>query len=187
MDKIYLASSNKDKVREAEAILEIPVEAADIELEEVQSMDLEYVVRRKAEEAYKILQKPVIVDDVGVKIEAWNGFPGPLIKFLLQTLGNKKLLEVLRNESNRNIIAQGAVGYHDGKTVHTFIGEVAGTISEEERGTDGWGFDFFFIPEGESKTFAELGFERKNQISHRRAGFEKLRRYLDGQMSSREV
>jgi XTP/dITP diphosphohydrolase len=179
MKKLFIATQNKDKLREAEAILKIPIEAVDINIDEPQSLDLEYVVKKKVEEAYRILKKPVIVDDVSFEIEAWNGFPGPLIKFLLSTVGNKKLLELLKNEKNRNVTALGAVGYHDGKKAYTFIGEVRGQLAASERGKDGWGFDFFFIPEGETKTFAELGFEKKNKLSHRRAGLEKLKEFLD--------
>lgn len=73
--KLLFATGNKDKVEEARAILEVPIEIANIEIEEVQppvighrttSEDLEYVAKRKVEEAYKQLGKPVFVDDVGV-------------------------------------------------------------------------------------------------------------------------
>lgn len=181
MKKILLASGNPDKVREAQAILGIPIEIAPMELEEIQSMDLALVVRKKAEEAYKILQKPVIVDDVSVEFGALNGFPATFIKFFLESLGNRKILSLLKNETNKKMIARAAVGYHDGKKVHVFIGEVEGTFSPEERGEDGWGFDFFFIPKGQTQTFAQMGFEKKNELSHRRVAFELLKQYLDSQ------
>lgn len=178
MDKIYLASGNAEKVKEAHAILGVPIEIADIELDEVQSMNLEYVVRKKAEEAHRQIKKPVIVDDVGLYIDAWNGFPGPFIKFLLKSIGNNKFLEILKNEKNRGASVQGSIAYHDGKKVYTFVETVRAQISDELRGDDGWGFDFFIIPNGKNQTFAEMGAYKKNQISHRAGALAKLKLHL---------
>ncbi len=179
MSKLLFATSSKNKVREASDILGIPLEIAELELPEIQSMDLETVVRKKVEAAFEILKKPVMVDDVGFKIDAWNGFPGPFIKYLLHSLGNKKLLQVLKDEKNKKIVAQCAIGYHDGQKVHVIIGEIKGKFTNEERGKDGWGFDFFVIPEGQTKTMAELGFEEKNKVSHRHAALAKFKEFLD--------
>lgn len=181
MKKLLLATGNKGKLEEVQGILKMPLEIAEIDLEEVQSMDLEYVARKKVLEAFKILKRPVIVDDVGVSIEVWNGFPGPFVKYLSLHVGNKKLLELLKNEKNRNVIVRSAVAYHDGQNVHTFIGEVKGTLSKEERGTEGWGFDPIIIPNGYTKTYAEMGLEGKNKLSHRRRAFDKLKKFLDSQ------
>ncbi len=181
MKKLLLATGNKGKLEEVQEILKIPLEIADIELEEIQSMDLEYVVRKKAEEAFRIIKKPVVVDDVGVFFEAWKGFPGPLIKFMFLHLGNKKIIELLKGEDNRKVSVQSAVAYHDGKKIHTFIGEVICSIAFKERGTEGWGLDPILIPKGKKETFAEMGLKRKNEISHRRRAFDKLKKFLDSQ------
>ena len=132
-------------------------------------------------EAFNILKKPVIVDDVGVFIEAWNKFPGPFVKYIHNLLGNKKILELLKNEKNRNVIVQSVVAYHDGKKIHTFIGTVKGILSLKEKGDKGWGFDPIIIPFGENKTFAQMGPKKKNQISHRAKALEKFKNFLDSQ------
>ena len=181
MKKLFFATSNIGKVLEFEDILKIPLEIAKLEIDEVQSMDLEYVAKKKTEEAFKILKKPVITDDVGVFIEVWNGFPGPFAKFILESLGNVRILKLLKNEKNRNVIVRSAISYHNGKKVRVFVGEVKGTLAFKERGTDGWGFDPIIIPNGETKTYAELGQIRKNQISHRKKAIDKLKEYLDSQ------
>lgn len=181
MKKIYIATTNKGKIREISDILKIPLEFAKLELDEVQNMDLEYVARKKVEEAFKILKKPVIVDDVGVYIEAWNGFPGPFAKFILDHLGNERVLEILASEKNRNLVVKSAIGYHDGKAVHVFIGEVNGTLAFEEKGTEGYGFDPIIIPEGQDLTYAQMGRARKNELSHRRKALDKLKTFLDSQ------
>lgn len=182
-EQLLLATGNKGKIMEAQAILETPLEIASIDIDEVQSMDLEYVARKKTEEAYRILKRPVITDDVGVFIEAWKGFPGPFAKFILDHLGNVMVLKLLENEKNRNVIVRSAVGYHDGREVHVFIGEVEATLAFEERGTDGWGFDPIIIPNGETQTYAEMGLAKKSQMSHRRKALDKLKQFLDSQKS----
>ena len=181
MNTLFLVSGNPEKVKEAQAILQIPIELADIDLDEVQTLDLEEVARKKVEEAYQIVKKPVFVEDVSLKIDALGGFPGPLVKFFLKALGNEKLLKILKEEKDRGITVQSATGYHDGRDVHVFLGEFRGTISKELRGNDGWGFDFFIIPDGYDKTLAELGFEEKNKISHRKRSLDKFRQFLDSQ------
>lgn len=185
MKKLLVATGNEGKVIELSEMLDIPLEFANVEIDEVQSMDLEYVARRKVEEAFRLLKKPVIVDDVGVYIEAWNGFPGPFAKYVLLQLGNKNILKLLDNEKNRKVIVKSAVGYHDGKKVHVFVGEINGKIASEERGTEGWGFDPIIIPQGEKETYAEMGTKKKNTLSHRRKAFEKLKAFLDSKRKSK--
>lgn len=181
MKKIFVATGNKGKVGEISDILKIPLGISDIEIDEVQSMDLEYVAKQKVKEAFKILKKPVIVDDVGVFIDVWNKFPGPFVKYMHNLLGNKKILELLKHEKNRKVIVQSVIAYHDGKKIHTFTGTVNGTLSLKEKGTKGWGFDPIVIPLGESQTFAQMGTKRKNQISHRARALEKFKKFLDSQ------
>ena len=181
MQKIFVATGNKGKVDEISAILKIPLKIADIEIDEVQSMDLEYVARKKVQEAFNILKKPVIVDDVGVFIDVWNKFPGPFVKYMYNLLGNKKILELLRNEKNRKVIVQSVIAYHDGKKIHTFVGTVNGTLSLKEKGTQGWGFDPIIIPDGEKETFAQMGPKKKNLISHRAKALQKFKKFIDTQ------
>ncbi len=187
MKKLLFATGNKEKVEELQTILEIPLEFAEVDIEEVQSMDLEYVARRKAEEAFRILGKPVIVDDVGVFIEAWGGFPGPFVKFLFLHLGNKRLLDLLKDERNRNVRVQSVIGYYDGEKVRTFLGEVRGTFALEERGTEGWGFDPIIIPAGQIQTYAEMGLAGKNKLSHRKAALDKFSEFLNSQKAKKPL
>lgn len=181
MNTIYFATGNKGKILEAQAILDIPLEIASLDLDEVQSMDIEYVARKKAEAAFAILGKPVIIDDVGVYIEAWDGLPGPFAKYFLDAWGNKKILELLKDESNRNVIVKSALGYHDGKNVHVFVGEVKGKLALEERGTEGFGFDPIVIPDGYTQTYAEMGLKGKNELSHRKKALDLFKNFLDSQ------
>ncbi len=136
MNKLHFVTSNKNKARDAQEILGFPLEIVQLELLEIQSMDLEVIVMHKADEAFKILKKPLIVDDVGLFIDAWNGFPGPFVKFIGKNSYNQ-LLRMLSSEINRKAYAKVAIGYHDGEKIHTFFGQMDGEIAFEERGESG--------------------------------------------------
>ncbi|CAN5156508.1 XTP/dITP diphosphatase [soil metagenome] len=184
--ELYFVTSNKGKVREAEAILGLPIKIANIELPEIQSLDLHVIVKAKVKAAYEQVKKPVFVDDVGLFVGTWNGFPGPFIKFMRmsESYDNNLLLRMMKGESSRDVVVKDVIGYYDGRTLETFEGEVTGRLTTEERGDDGWGFDPIFEPEGRGLTFAELGENEKNKISHRRRALEKFKEYLQRQKLS---
>jgi XTP/dITP diphosphohydrolase len=181
MNIISVATTNPGKKKEISDILKSDLEFIELGLDEVQSMDIAYVSKKKSEEAFSLLKKPVITDDVGVFIEAWNGFPGPFAKYILETLGNKNILKLLENEKNRNVVVKSAVSYHDGKIVHTFIGVVEGKLAFTEKGDYGWGFDPIIIPKGEKRTFGQMKPQEKNSISHRRKALDMFKQFLDSQ------
>lgn len=175
---IILVTGNKFKAEETRRILNIPLDVADIDLEEIQEIELEKVALHKLSKAYEILKTPVIIDDISFEIHAWNKFPGPLIKWILKAGGPELLIKMLGNEKNRKATARLAIGYHNGVEPHLFIGEVNGSISKKPKGKNGFGWDMVFIPDGMSKTFAEMEPAEKDNISHRGLALEKLSDFL---------
>ncbi len=182
MKKLYFATSNKDKVDEAQKILGMPIEIADIEIDEIQSLDLKKVVEAKVREAYKRLKKPVFVDDVSFEIKAWNGFPGPFIKYLAHAGNNRHelLLRMLSAEKDRTVRVVAGIGYHDGQNIHVIEGSFTGKIVPR-RGNSGWGFDPYVVPYGYSKTLGEMGESMKNKISHRAKALKNFKKMLNSQ------
>jgi non-canonical purine NTP pyrophosphatase (RdgB/HAM1 family) len=178
MQPLYFVTGNDQKVKEAQMILGFPIEIYKHELIEIQSLDVEKIVRSKAQEAYNIIKKPLFVDDVGLYIEAWNNFPGPLIKHILSAGGTSLLIKMMQGESNRSVLSRGAIAYHDGKEIQVFIGETRGCIASEEKGERVVGWEPIFVPEGYNQTYAEMPLELKNSISHRKKALEKFREYL---------
>lgn len=179
LKKIIFATRNRGKVREAQKILKLPLEQSDIELDEIQELDLKKVALHKLIQAFDNVKKPVIIDDISVSIDAWNGFPGPLIKWILEVgNGPKILLQMLGVETNRKATASLAVGFHDGIKPRIFIGKISGKIIKEARGENGFGWDPVFIPDGKTQTFAQMGMNEKNKISHRRKALDKLNDFL---------
>ena len=146
--EIVFATGNKGKAREAQDILGIPLKILDIELDEIQELDLEKVAFHKLNQAFEITKKPVIIDDISIEIDAWNKFPGPLIKWLLKSGdGPSLLLKLLENEKNRKATTRLAIGFHDGKKSYIFYGVVEGEIAQSPQGENGFGWDPIFIPQ----------------------------------------
>ncbi len=123
-------------------------------------------------------------DDTGLEVEALDGGPGVhTARYAYPDrhdpeANTRKLLAELKDKSNRRARFRTAIAYLEGDAEHLFEGIVNGEIATEERGTEGFGYDPVFIPEATGKTFAELGVDVKNDISHRARAVKKLCAYL---------
>jgi XTP/dITP diphosphohydrolase len=112
-------------------------------------------------------------------VDAWDGFPGALTKWLMQSVGNRGLLRMFAAGEDRSAraVCVVALAEADGE-VHTFRGEVRGTLASEPRGNGGFGYDPVFVPGYSSMTYAEMG-EGKNADSHRARAFRSVRGWLE--------
>lgn len=128
-----------------------------LELDEVQSLDIQTITKHKLLQAYDLIKKPVIVEDVGLTFQALSGqLPGPFIKWFLEVLGNDGICKLLDGYTDRSAIATVCFGFFDGQTIEFFQGSKSGTIADSPRGSSGYGWDEIFIPEGTQKTYAEM-------------------------------
>lgn len=178
MKGIIFITGNEHKLREAKQILGIDIVSKNIDLREVQDVDLEKVVEDKLKHGYEVLRQPVMVEDTGLFFNALNGFPGALIKFLIQRAGREGIIKVLEGFDDKTATAKCAIGFtENGRDLKVFIGEVKGKIVSP-RGESGFGWDPIFQPEGYSKTFAEMSADEKNAISHRFKALEKFKQFI---------
>jgi len=175
---IYFVTSNENKIREAESILGKKLKRANLDVPEVQSLDVEEVVTQKAKAAYKKVRHPVLVEDTGFYIHSLNNFPGALIKWLLKTIGNNGICDLLKNKKNRAVTVKTCYCLYDGKKARVFCGEKTGEIPNTPRGSTGFGWDPLFIPDNYKKSFAEMSSDEKNSISMRKIALEKVRGFL---------
>lgn len=178
MKKIYFATGNSGKADEAQKILGLEVKIADLELDEIQELDLKKIVRHKLTQAYEKLKFPVIVDDVSLELDAWDGFPGPFVKFMHKN-DTGHFLHIIRNETNRNATLIATIGYHDGAGAHFFTGKLRVMIAKKSLGENGWGLDPILIPEGKKLTFAQMPDGEKNSDSHRARALKMFKKFLD--------
>ena len=135
------------------------------------------MISHKAEDAYKIINKPVLVEDISLEIKALKGLPGTFIKFFLQTVGTEGTVKMIGSAKTDTKVTA-AVAIYDGKDLRIFKGTIYGTLSPKNRGPYGFGFDKIFIPRGYTKTFAQMPPSLKNKISHRAKALRKVKEYF---------
>ena len=134
---LVFVTSNPHKAREAARFLGRPVEARPLELPEVQSLDFVEVVRGKALAAAQTLRCPVLVEDSGLSLAAWNGYPGPLTKWVTRSVGEAGLARMLDPFSDRSAeaVSSLAVARPGEPDPLVAIGRAPGSIATAPRGT----------------------------------------------------
>ena len=185
--KLVFATNNAHKLDEISSILGEKVELLSLKdihchVDIPETADtLEGNAMLKAEYIYKNYGLDCFADDTGLEVEALNGAPGVYSARYAGGEGHnaeanmQKLLQNMQGVQNRKAQFRTAICLIlDGKK-HLFEGIVKGEIIKEKRGSSGFGYDPIFVPEGYTKTFAELGNETKNKISHRALAVEKLK------------
>ena len=174
---ITVVTSNKDKLTEINKILGTNHKVSALDIAEIQSLDLEEVIIHKAKEAYAKIKKPVVVEDISLEIKALNGLPGTFVKFFLQKLGTEGTVKLI-DDAKTDTTVTAAVAIYNGKDLKIFKGKVSGTLSRQNRGVHGFGFDKVFIPKGYNKTYAQMSPALKNEISHRAIALKKVKKFL---------
>ena len=189
MFKLIFATKNRGKIKEVKNIF------YDKRFEITSLLDLNYKLdieeneesfegnaRKKAAQVFNEYKIPVIADDSGIEVDQLNGIPGV---YSARYAGanatdkenNQKLLAELKKypEPHPARYVCFAV-YYNGKNYITEYGEIKGKIIMKGKGTNGFGYDPLFVPDGYNKTMAELSSEVKNSISHRGKAFNKLKK-----------
>jgi len=171
-------SGNPGKVAQVKAYLDYPFTHKKLDLMEIQSLDLEEIILHKAQEAYRQIQSPVLIEDTALTFHALGKLPGTLIKWFLNEMGTVKLCQLLNSFSDRTATAQVCFGLYDGTTLRTFTASMEGSIANEPRGNLDFGWGPTFIPKGEIKTWGEMSLEEQKPTAIRRIALEKLAVYL---------
>ena len=188
--KLVFATNNAHKLEEIAAILGDKVELLSLndidchtDIPET-AETLEGNALLKSSFIYRNYQLDCFADDTGLEVEALNGAPGVYSARYAEGEGHDaqanmhKLLHELEGKENRKAQFRTAISLIlDGKE-YLFEGVIKGEIIKEKRGDSGFGYDPIFKPEGYEQTFAELGNETKNKISHRALAVQKLCEFL---------
>ena len=188
--KLVFATNNAHKLEEVAAILGDQVELLSLndigcqaDIPET-AETLEGNALLKSSYIYKNYHLDCFADDTGLEVESLNGAPGVYSARYAGGEGHDaqanmlKLLHELDGKENRKAQFRTAISLIlDGKE-YLFEGVIKGEIIKEKRGDSGFGYDPVFMPEGYDRTFAELGNDIKNQISHRALAVQKLCEFL---------
>ena len=187
--KLVFATNNLHKLNEVSTILENKIELLSlndinchIDIPET-SNTLEGNALLKAQYIYSNYKLNCFADDTGLEVEALNGEPGVYSARYAGDIHKSeanmlKLLHNMENKENRQSQFRTVISLILDETEYQFEGIIKGKIITEKRGSSGFGYDPIFIPEGYDKTFAELGDEIKNKISHRAQAVNKLCKFL---------
>ena len=188
MPELIFATKNKGKIKEVKGILsdtgfEITslLDLNDkLEIEENENT-FEGNAKKKAREVYEKYRLPVISDDSGIELKQLNGIPGVYsARYAGENAtdedNNRKLLNELEKHPEPHPARYVCYAvFYDGKNFISGYGEVKGKIIMKRKGTNGFGYDPFFVPEGYDRTMGELPPAVKNSISHRGKAFRELR------------
>ncbi|WP_299454421.1 RdgB/HAM1 family non-canonical purine NTP pyrophosphatase [uncultured Microscilla sp.] len=187
--KLCFATRNTNKIKEVKAKLGASFEV--ISLDDIQCNDelpettgtIEGNSAQKAQYIWDHFQVNCFADDTGLEVEVLEGAPGVDSAMYAGKHGDSKanialLLKNLQGNAHRKAQFKTVITLVVNGVQHQFEGIAAGTILPDTRGSEGFGYDPVFLPEGCTQTFAEMSLEQKNDISHRSKAFVKLVDFL---------
>lgn len=191
MKRLVFATGNSHKLQEVQGLFKEGFALSclkDVNITEDIPETADNLVDNALQKAWYVYNKcgiPCFADDTGLEVEALDGAPGV---YSARYAGEEKdsmknmllLIENMNGKENRNARFRTIIAYIDeNEEEHIFEGEIRGTIIENMAGTNGFGYDPIFVPEGYDKTFAQLSSEIKNTISHRARAMEKFLSYFN--------
>lgn len=179
MDVRFL-SSNPHKIREVQEIMMpagVRVIAVSRKVEELQTEDVTKLVRDKLLKAFDEIGRPLFVEHTGIHVDGLNGLPGGLTQIFWDSLGADSFVKLVAGLESNRVVARTVIGYCDARKINFFEGQIVGHVPDQPRGPRNFQWDCVFMPEGSSRSFAEMG-EEKNKISMRRIALDKLAVFL---------
>jgi XTP/dITP diphosphohydrolase len=169
---IRLVTSNPLKALEISQALKpygIGLKPEAIEIDEIQSLSIEAVVRHKVEQAYNLIKAPVLVDDTGIFFTGYKQFPGVLSRYVAMSLGFKGLFKLIKSGQHAYFCSYIAFKASARAKPVVFRGVCRGRLVRTIRGPRKitMPYDNISIPTGDSRTFAEMGVTDKQKYDHR--------------------
>jgi XTP/dITP diphosphohydrolase len=189
MTELVFATNNRHKLEEVEAKLQGKIKLLTLNdigcYDDIEEIGTTFKVNAsiKSQYIYNKYKLNCFGDDSGLEIDALNGEPGVYSARYAGEHGNhaaniKQVLDKLKDETNRKARFRTVISLMWAGEEYFFEGAVEGTIRTAPSGTDGFGYDPIFEPDGYAITFAEMTMDEKNQISHRAKAMEKLIGFL---------
>ncbi|MBK9542311.1 MAG: RdgB/HAM1 family non-canonical purine NTP pyrophosphatase [Bacteroidetes bacterium] len=189
--KLVFATNNLHKLKEVEQLL--PPNVHLISLREIDGTDdlpetgvhLEDNARQKARYIHDKFGMDCFADDTGLEVEALDGRPGVYSARYAGPACNseeniRKVLTEMNGIQNRKAKFRTVIALYINQQEFLFEGSVNGIITETSFGTEGFGYDPIFLPEGDTRTFAQMSLQEKNKFSHRSRAIQNLAGFLSG-------
>lgn len=188
--QLVFATNNPNKIKEVQAL--VPAHIKLLSLADILCIEdipettgtIEGNAKQKADHIKNHYGYDCFADDTGLEVEALNGEPGVDTAYYAgpQRDANDnmdKLLNNLKDKPNRNAQFKTVIALHLNGNYHEFTGICKGEITKGKQGNKGFGYDPVFRPQGYEQTFAQIGFEQKNKISHRGLAMQQLINFLN--------
>jgi dephospho-CoA kinase len=176
--RFALVTGNPGKLVEARRLWGEPLESVAVDLEEIQSLDLEQVLQAKAAAAGQRIARAYAVEETGLYLAALNGFPGPLVRWMLDSIAAAGIARTARLHADPAATARCALLLRGEHYDVLGVGETRGQLVEPPRGEGGFGWDAVFQPDGQHATYAEMSNEEKDRVGHRGKAWRDLRAKL---------
>ncbi len=178
MNDITFITGKQAKADYLAKYLGFPVSHHKLDLDEIQSLELRDIVEHKVKQAYGIIGRPVLVEDVSLEFAAFGRLPGTFIKFFVEEVPFETICNMLHGMS-RKAVAKCMFGYCDGEETVFFEGKLNGRIAERPAGDNGYGWDKIFIPEGYTVTRASLNEADDKKTYLKLKPFAELKQFLE--------
>ena len=178
--KIRFMSGNKHKIKEVQRILspvDVDIVPVSRKIEELQTQDVDALVRDKLIKAFHEIGRPLFVEHTGLYLRGLNDLPAGLTQIFWDRLEARRFADLVAALGDDKVIAKTVLGYCDGRQMHLFEGAIEGTVPRTPAGPEDFQWDCVFIPDGYTKTFAEMGAD-KDDISMRRIALNKFAAHL---------
>lgn len=178
--KIRFMSGNKHKIKEVQRILgpvDVDIVPISRKIEELQTQDVDALVRDKLIKAFHEIGRPLFVEHTGLYLRGLNDLPAGLTQIFWDRLEARRFADLVAALGDDKVIAKTVLGYCDGRQMRLFEGAIEGTVPRTPAGPEDFQWDCVFIPDGYTKTFAEMG-AGKNDISMRRIALNKFAAHL---------
>jgi len=173
-------SGNEHKIAEVQRILApvgVDVVPVSRKLEELQTEDVERLVRDKLTKAFEVIGRPLFVEHTGLYLNGLNGLPAGLTQIFWDRLQADRFADLVAGLGDAKATAKTVLGYCDGRKIHLFEGAIEGTVPRIPAGPTDFQWDCVFVPDGSTQTFAEMG-EAKDDISMRRKALDLFAAHL---------
>lgn len=173
-------SGNAHKITEVQRILApvgVDVVPVSRRLEELQTEDVESLVRDKLAKAFETIGRPLFVEHTGLYLSGLNGLPAGLTQIFWDRLQADRFADLVAGLGDAKVTAKTILGYCDGHKIHLFEGAIDGTVPRTPAGSAGFQWDCVFVPNGSTQTFAQMG-AAKDEISMRRKALDLFAAHL---------
>ncbi|SFO86505.1 XTP/dITP diphosphohydrolase [Ralstonia sp. NFACC01] len=173
-------SGNEHKIAEVQRILapvEVDIVPVSKKIEELQTEDVDRLVRDKVAKAFEAIGRPLFVEHTGLYLNGLNGLPAGLTQIFWDRLQADRFADLVAGLGDAKVTAKTILGYCDGREIHIFEGAINGTVPRTPAGPTDFQWDCVFIPDGSTQTFAQMG-AAKDHISMRRKALDLFAAHL---------